>query len=71
MNRGCLPFEGRSDLIVGFDEPIDGLTDLVGRGETGTAKRLTHQDGEKPTTAFWEAICRAGAASLTALAATG
>ena len=46
VNRGCLPFEGRSDLIVGFNEPINGLTDLLGRGETGATERLAHQDAE-------------------------
>ena len=46
MYNGLGPFEGRGCLVVGGDKFVDGVADLLRRGETDTLEGLLLEDAE-------------------------
>ena len=47
MNDGFGPFERRSDLVEGDEEPVDGVAQLPGRGTTDAGESLFAEDCDK------------------------
>ena len=46
MHGGLLPLEGFGGLVVGGDESVDSLAQLLGRGEAGALEGTAAQDRE-------------------------